>query len=142
VILLDVNVLVVGHRAEMPGHDAVRERIEALFAAPIPVALPDAVLVAFVRLVTNARIFREPTSPASALDAARSIREADNGVWIAPGPRHWPLFEELCRAGQARGDLVADAHLAALAIEHGCELVTFDRDFARFPGLRTSSPLD
>jgi toxin-antitoxin system PIN domain toxin len=78
----------------------------------------------------------------TALTFVRAIRDAPNAVAIEPGPRHWDLFERLCVQGGAKGNLVADAYLAALAIESGCEWITTDRDFARFPGLRWRHPFD
>jgi len=78
---------------------------------------------------------------ASALAFANAFRSEPNALAIAPGPRHWEIFQRLCLDGGARGNLVPDAWLAALAIESGCELVTADRDFARFPGLRWMHPL-
>jgi len=76
-----------------------------------------------------------------ALAFADAVRSGPKAVPVSPGPRHWELFARMCIAGSARGNLVSDADLAALAIESGCELVMADRDFARFPGLRWSHPL-
>jgi predicted nucleic acid-binding protein len=70
------------------------------------------------------------------------LREQPNRVQLEPGPRHWEIFERLCRESGAKGNLVADAYLAALAIESGCEWVTTDRDYSRFKGLRWRHPLD
>ena len=72
---------------------------------------------------------------------AETLRAQANAVLLAPGPRHWDLVLDLCRSAEARGNLVADAYLAALALETGSELITTDRDFARFPGLRWRHPL-
>lgn len=85
------------------------------------------------------------TTPApveSALAFAAALREQSNAVILAPGARHWAIFERLCREAGATGNLVPDAYLAALAIEHGAELITADRDFARFPGVRWRHPFD
>jgi hypothetical protein len=142
VILLDVNVWVRAFRPDLADHDALRDHVDELLGSPLLLAVPDSVMVAFVRITTNPRIFPAPTPVVEAFAAVEAIRAVESTVTIAPGPRHWELLSDLCRDGQARGDLVADAHLAALAIEHGCELLTLDRDFARFPGVRTRSPLD
>jgi len=83
------------------------------------------------------------TTPApmeSALAFAEAMRSQPNALTLASGPRHWGIFERLCRDASVRGNLVPDAYLAALAIEHGAELVTADRDFARFPGLHWRTP--
>jgi hypothetical protein len=136
----DVNVLVYAHRAELSEHAACRAWLEELVNADAAFGLADIVLSGFVRVVTHARIFSPPTPLADALFEATALREQPNRVSLAAGPRHWSIFERLCRESRARGGLVADAYLAALAIESGCEWVTTDRDYARFPGLRWSSP--
>jgi toxin-antitoxin system PIN domain toxin len=87
-------------------------------------------------------VFRKPTPLDRALTFADQIRNQSHAVLVNPGARHWDIFARLCRQVGAKGGTVADAYLAAVAIEHGCELVTVDRDFARFPGLRHRSPLD
>jgi toxin-antitoxin system PIN domain toxin len=102
--------------------------------------VPDDVWVAFVRLTTNRRIFTVPASLDDAFAYLRALRAHPNHVDVAPGPRHLEVLERLCREADAVGDLLPDAHLAALAIDHGAELVSFDRDVARFPGLRWLRP--
>ena len=94
----------------------------------------------FLRIVTNPRVFDDPTPLDIALGEVERIRERPNYVPVRSGQRHFDIFTSLCREGNAKGNLVADAYLAALAIEHGCEWVSFDRDFARFPGLNWSKP--
>jgi hypothetical protein len=99
------------------------------------------VLAGVVRVATHPRIFEPPTDLHDALGFVDAVRTAANAVAIAPGPRHWEIFRRLCTEGGARGNLVMDAYLAALALESGSELITTDRDFARFPGLRWRHPL-
>jgi len=99
-------------------------------------------LAGFLRVVTHPRVFHPPTPLAPALAFTHAFRERANAVLLAPGARHWTIFTKLCRESAARGNLVPDAWLAALAIESGCEFVTTDRDYARFPGLRWRHPLD
>jgi len=122
-------------------HAAYREWLEAATEADEPFGVSDLVLSGFVRVVTHPRIFSPPEPVESALVFADALRNAPNAVPIAPGPRHWAIFERLCREAAVRGNLVPDAYLAALAIESGCEWVTTDRDYARFPGLRWRHPL-
>lgn len=86
-------------------------------------------------------MFDPPVAIAEALEFAAALRAQPNVVLISPGARHWEIFEGLCRAAEAKGNLVADAYLAALAIESGSEWITSDRDFSRFPGLRWRHPL-
>lgn len=141
-ILVDVNILVFAHREEMPSHDRYREWVDRLSAAPEAFGMSDLVLSSFVRIVTNPKAFRDPTPPVRALAFADALRSRPNCVRIAPGPRHWQIFADLCRGPNVRGPLVPDAWLAALAIESGSELVTDDGDFASFPGLRWRRPFD
>lgn len=101
----------------------------------------DVVLSSVLRIVTNPRIFNPPSTIENALAFVGQIREAPNCVVVAPGPRHWQIFTNLCRVANARGYLVPDAYLAALAIESGSEWITTDRGYARFPGLRWRHPL-
>lgn len=103
-------------------------------------AVCDLVLSAFLRVITHPRIFNPPANFDRALDFANALRASPRAVVVAPGSRHWGIFLELCASAHARGNLVADAYLAALAIESGCEWVTTDGDFARFPGLRWRRP--
>jgi hypothetical protein len=87
-------------------------------------------------------VFRQPTPLGTALAFAELLRSQPNCVPVAPGPRHWDIFTQLCRAAGVKGNLVPDAYLAALAIESGSEWITTDRDFGRFRGLRWRHPLD
>jgi toxin-antitoxin system PIN domain toxin len=99
------------------------------------------VLAAFIRLVTNHRIFSVPTPVDEALDFCDVIRRSYSAVTVAPGGRHWDIFAGLCAQTPARGNLVPDAYLAALAIENGATFATRDRGFARFAGVRLLDPL-
>jgi len=139
---VDVNVLVYAHRPEAPRHAEYVAWLEAARADDEPLGLSDMVLSGFVRVVTHPRVFREPTPLAIALAFAGSLREAPATVRVEPGARHWPIFEQLCRTTEARGNAVPDAYLAALALEQGTTWYTCDRSFARFPGLRWEHPLD
>jgi uncharacterized protein len=94
----------------------------------------------FLRLATNPRIFSQPTPLTDAFAYLRALHDQPNHVSLAPGPLHLQLLERLCSDADARGDLIPDAQLAAIAIEHGCELVSFDRDFSRFSELRWTLP--
>lgn len=140
--LVDVNVLVYAFRADAPEHAAHRAWVESLVGSDEAYAVSDHVLAGFLRVVTHPRIFHPPAPIGRALAFAQAYRDRANAVLVAPGARHWGIFARLCVDASARGNLVPDAWLAALAIESGCELVTTDRDFARFPGLRWRHPLD
>ena len=141
-IIPDVNVLVGALRSDAPHHDGLRTWLERAVAAPEDLGLTDAVLAGTVRVLTHPRVFATPTPLVTALEQVAALRAADGVARVAPGPRHWELVDGLCRTADARGNLVADAARAAVAIEHGALWVTLDRDFARFDGLRWASPLD
>lgn len=139
--LPDVNVLIYAHRVESPEHERYAEWLTRLAGGPEPFGLSELGASGFVRIVTNPKIWDEPTPLALALEFIARLRRRSTARLLTHGPDSWDIFAELCRAARARGKLVADAYHAALAIEHGCELVTADSDFARFPGLRQRHPL-
>lgn len=140
-IVVDANLLLYAVDSSSPQNSAARRWLETVLAAPAPVGLPWASLLAFLRIATHRRVFLAPLTVAEArahVDAWLALRNVRVPV---PGPRHWSILAELLVDGQAKGPLVSDAHLAALTIEHGGILATTDRDFARFPGLRFENPL-
>ena len=119
----------------------MRAWLQAALIGDEPVAISELVLSGFVRIVTHPRVFDPPDDVPSALAFADAVLAQPAAVRVAPGENHWRIFSDLCRAVDARGNLVPDAYLAALAIELGAELVSTDRDFARFRGLRWRHPL-
>ena len=140
--LVDVNVLVYAHREDTPDHDRFLSWLENWIDSDAAFGMSDLVLSGFLRIVTHPRVFRRPTPIKVALEFVESIRQRPNCVPIRPGPRHWDIFEGLCRSSAAKGNLVPDAYLAAIAIESGSEWVTTDRDYSRFDGLRWRHPFD
>ncbi|CAA9242968.1 MAG: Toxin 1, PIN domain [uncultured Chloroflexi bacterium] len=141
-ILPDVNVLVYAHRGDAPDHARYAAWLEEVAGGDAAFGLADLVLSGFLRVVTHPRVFTPPTPLDDALGFVEGLRARPNYVPVAPGPRHWELFTGLCRRAGARGNLIPDAYLAALAIESGSEWITSDRGFARFSGLRWRHPLD
>ena len=141
-ILMDVNVLVYAFREAAPEHRRYREWLLERVNAREPFGVSELVLGGAVRILTHPRVFAPPTPIENAIEFAGALRSQPNAVLVTPGERHWEIFVELCTQAGAKGNLVPDAYLAALAIEHGCEFITTDRDFARFPGLRWRHPLD
>ena len=139
--LPDVNVLIYAHRRESPEHERYAHWLTRVAESPEPFALSELGASGFVRIVTNSRIWDEPTPTADALAFIERLRQRSNARLLTHGSASWDIFAHLCVLARARGKLVADAYHAALAIEHGCELVTADSDFARFPGLRHRHPL-
>lgn len=141
-LLCDVNVLVYAHRADAADHSRYREWLEGVLAREPAFGISDLVLSGFVRVVTHPRVFQDPSSLDTALAFAAALREHPHAIPVAPGRQHWEIFSRLCRAVAAKGNLIADAYFAAMAIESGTEWITTDRDFARFPGLRYRHPFD
>jgi toxin-antitoxin system PIN domain toxin len=140
-LLPDVNVLIYAHRAESSDHDQYADWLIRLASGPEPFGLSELGASGFVRIVTNPRILQEPTETSDAVAFIDRLRARSNARPLTHGPASWEIFSRLCREANARGKLVADAYHAALAIEHGCEFVTADGDFARFAGLRYRHPL-
>ena len=141
-ILPDVNVLLYALREDVPEHASYRPWLEQVVGGDEPFGLSELVLSAVVRIATQPRVYRGPLATQQVLAYVEGLRGQPHAVVLRPGAAHWRHFAHLCRAANATGKLVADAYHAALAIEHGCEWVTTDREFARFPGLRWRHPLD
>jgi toxin-antitoxin system PIN domain toxin len=137
----DVNLLLYAVDSSSPRHAVARPWLEAQLSGVETFALPVSVLLALVRLSTQARIFERPLGPDEAFGLVERWLAQPCATLIAPGDRHLVLVRELLQPLGAAGNLVSDAHLAALAIEHGAELCSADTDFARFPRLRWSNPL-
>ena len=140
-LIADVNVFVGAHRSVMEAHHDYREWLEHHLDGPEAFGVSDLVLSAFLRLVTNHRVFSTPTPVDAALEFCDVVRDSPASVIVRPGERYWPIFAELCARTPARGNLVPDAYLAALAVENGATFVTHDRGFVRFRGVRLMDPL-
>lgn len=140
-LLLDVNVCVYAIREDTTDHEAYRSWITEVLNGDEPVGISELVLSGIIRVITNHRIFREPSTTEQALNACGELRSGPVAVPLQPGKRHWEIFDSLCRQTNAKGNAVPDAYHAALAIENGATLITTDRGFARFPGLRWRHPL-
>ena len=140
-MLPDVNVLVYAHREDTAQHAGFRAWLEGLINSDASFGLSELVLSGFVRVVTHPKVFTRPSALGDALSFTEQLRERPNCVTVSPGARHWTIFRALCTQVGAKGNLVPDAYLAAMAIESGCEWVTSDRDFSRFKGLRWRHPL-
>jgi len=141
VVLPDVNVLVYAPRRDSVHHEACRRFVESMLASDQAYGISDLVVSGFLRIVTHPRVFNPPSSLDAALAFASELLTPEHAVRIAPGPRHWEIFDRVCRDADAKGNLIADAYLAALAIESGCDWITTDGDFARFRGLSWRRPL-
>ena len=138
----DANVLVYAHRADLPEHEDYRALLERLANDDEPLGLPDIALSGYLRVITNRRIFTEPTTPSNAWDSLEAMIAAPATMRLRPGERHWALFRELAQDIDARGNDVPDAYLAAYAVENNATWLSADRGFARFRRLQWRHPLD
>jgi toxin-antitoxin system PIN domain toxin len=141
-LLLDVNILVYAHRADAARHSRYRSWLKHVVATEPAFGIAELVLSGFLRVVTHPKVFQVPSPLDTALAFAEELRDHPNCILVSPGRQHWEIFTRLCRTAGAKGNLVPDAYLAALAIESGAEWVTTDRAYARFPGLRFRNPFD
>jgi len=141
VFLLDVNVVLAAHRADHPGHRDVRAWFDALLAGDDTFTVPTVVWGAFLRLATNRRVFTVPTPREEAFAFVDATCAQPHHLLTSPGPRHLEVVRRLCNEADATGDLVPDAVVGAIAVEYGCEVVTLDRDFARFASVRHRRPV-
>jgi toxin-antitoxin system PIN domain toxin len=140
VILADVNVLLYAFRSDSVNHGACRTWLDAVVNGQEAYGMAPQVLSSVVRIATHPRIFASPSRLDEVLAYARVLLEQPICTVVSPGPRHFAIFESLCRQAAATGNLVQDAWFAALAVESGCEWITTDGDYARFPGLRWRRP--
>jgi len=140
VLLLDVNVVLAAFRADLPQHGAVTGWLEGLLGRGEPFSVPATVWASFVRLSTNRRVFDPPSTLGEAFAFVDAICAQPHHRPLAPGSRHIALLRRVCVEADATGDLVSDAVLAAIALEHGCAVASLDRDFARFWSIKHVLP--
>ncbi len=140
-ILIDANILLYAEDDLAPHHKQACLWWDDQLSRSDPVCLCWTVLSAFIRMGTNPRVFEHPLSLEQACSRVQSWLDQPCTRIIWPTEHHWSVFQQMLAGGQAVANLVTDAHLAALAIEHGCELASTDSDFARFPKLKWVNPL-
>lgn len=128
-------------RRSSPRHQPARRWLEETLDSGDPVRFALQSILGFVRISTNPTVYERPLRPDDAIAIVESWLSRPTAGVATPGERHWRILADVARVGQARGPLLMDAHLAALAIEHGATLATTDRGFARFPGLRFRNPI-
>lgn len=139
--LIDLNLLIYAVNRAAATHAAARAWLEEVLSGGEAVALPWVVLLGFLRLTTNPRIMARPLTAEQAMRVVDGWLARPMVVALHPGDDHWPILRELLASSGTAGNLITDAHLAALAIEHGAELCSADGDFARFARLRWVNPL-
>jgi toxin-antitoxin system PIN domain toxin len=140
VILPDVNILVHAFRADTTDHETCRRWLMGVVNGQARFGISPQVLSSVVRITTHPKVFIQPSGLPEVLRFCAILLELPHCVPVQPGARHWEIFTNLCLAADARGNLAADAWFAALAMEWGCDWITMDRDYARFPGLRWRLP--
>jgi toxin-antitoxin system PIN domain toxin len=141
VILVDANLLLYATDDLSASHTAAKGWWETQLSGTEPVCLCWPVLNAFIRIGTNPRLQRRSMTLTEAIERVQSWLDQPCVQIIQPTENHWKIFQQMLRAGKATANLVSDAHLAALAMEHNCVLYTSDADFARFQGLKWRNPI-
>ena len=141
-LCLDVNVLVYAHRADLPEHEQYAPLLAGWANGSEPIGLPGMVLSGFLRLVSNRRVFIEPTPTSAAWEFVDRIIQSRATVHLLAGPRHWSHVRTLAHDIDARGGDIADAYLAAYALDNNATLISADRGFARFGRVRWRHPLE
>ncbi|MGA7488502.1 MAG: type II toxin-antitoxin system VapC family toxin [Xanthobacteraceae bacterium] len=139
-ILPDVNVLIYAFRQDVPRHAVCRAWLAGIVSGDARFGISLLALSALVRVTTNPRAYKTPSTIEEAFEFCEFLLEQPHCHIVEPGERHWDIFKRLCITNDVRGLRVTDAWFAALAIESGCEWITFDRDYARFPGLKWQVP--
>lgn len=140
-ILVDANLLLYAYHPQADQHEKSRAWLEAVLSGRELVRFAWLTLWAFLRIGTNSRVFEHPLTASEAEAAISSWLAQPVAGIVEPGERHWDILRQLIRAGQAKGPLVMDAVLAAIAIEHGATICTTDRDFSRFPDVKWTNPI-
>jgi uncharacterized protein len=141
-ILPDVNVLIYAFRTDVREHTLCRRWLDGVVLGETRFGLSPLALGALIRVTTNRRAYSEPSTLDEAFGFCDDLLAQPHCQIVEPGERHWEIFKRLCTETNTRGPTVTDAWYAALAIEWGCEWVTLDRDYARFPGLRWRLPAE
>ncbi|HET9225575.1 MAG TPA: type II toxin-antitoxin system VapC family toxin [Thermoanaerobaculia bacterium] len=141
-ILPDLNLILHAHNRGAAAHLPAKAWWETTLSSQHSVGLSWVVMLGFIRLSTRSSVFKEPLPVAAACDEVRAWLAQPQVTILEPGRRHASILFDLLESVGAAGNLTTDAHLAALAIEHQCELCSTDSDFDRFPGLRWTNPLD
>jgi hypothetical protein len=140
VIVVDANILLYAHDSSDARHPAAARWLESTFGGSDAVGLALMTVLAFIRIASDPRVYAMPMLTADAIGLVESWLQRTNVQLIGPTGGHWRTLSGIAASGQARGPMTTDAHLAALALEHGATLATVDRDFSRFAGLRTFDP--
>lgn len=139
-ILADVNVLIYAFRADSQRHAVCKTWLDRIVRGEAQFGVATLALSAVARIVTNPRVFPQPSSIEEVFEYCENLLNQPHCTIVSPGERHWAIFTRICAEAGIRGPKITDAWFAALAIEHACTWITFDRDYARFPELDWRQP--
>ena len=140
-IIVDANLLIYATNSDLPEHSTARSFIDMQLSGAVHLGLPWLVVVAFVRLTTNRRVFERPLSVQESLAIVNGWLQLSSVEMINPGPSHWQTLSRLLMRSGTAGNLTNDAHLAAIAIDHGALICSADNDFKRFEGVQHYNPI-
>ena len=140
--IVDINLLVYAINKDTPYHSKAKKWLEDSLSSDEPFGFAWIVILGFLRIVTNGRIMPKPLSPEAAIEIVNEWIQLPPALTIVPSHQHWSIFKELLMPLGTAANLTSDAHLAALAIEHGARLYSTDNDFSRFKSLRWTNPIE
>jgi uncharacterized protein len=140
--IVDINLLIYAINKDAPHHSKAKKWLEDSLSSDEPFGFAWIVILGFLRIVTNGRIMPTPLNPEVAMDSVNDWLFQPPSLTIAPSHQHWSIFKELLIPLGVAANLTSDAHLAALAIEHGARLYSTDNDFSRFQALRWTNPIE
>ena len=140
--IVDINLLIYAINKDAPHHSKAKKWLEDSLSGDEPIGFVWIVILGFLRIVTNGRIMPTPIAPEVAIDIINDWLQQAPSVTVVPTPQHWAIFKELILPLGTAANLTSDAHLAALAIEHGARLYSTDNDFSRFRKLRWTNPIE
>ena len=140
--IVDINLLIYAINKDAPNHSKAQKWLEDSLSSDEPFGFAWIVILGFLRIVTNGRIMPTPLIPEVAIDSVNDWLIQPPSLTIVPSHQHWSIFKELLMPLGVAANLTSDAHLAALAIEHGARLYSTDNDFSRFQSLRWTNPIE
>ena len=140
--IVDINLLIYAINKDTPHHSKAKKWLEDSLSSDEPFGFAWIVILGFLRIVTNGRIMPTPLIPEVAIDSVNDWLQQPPSLTIVPSHQHWSILNELLMPLGAAANLTSDAHLAALAIEHGARLYSTDNDFSRFQSLRWTNPIE
>ena len=140
--IVDINLLIYAINKDTPHHSKAKKWLEDCLSSDEPFGFAWIVILGFLRIVTNGRIMPTPLIPEVAIDSVNDCLQQPPSLTIVPSHQHWSIFKELLMPLGTAANLTSDAHLAALAIEHGARLYSTDNDFSRFQSLRWTNPIE